>query len=359
MTQVGAPHDSSPGGLEVGGPPVLIAHRGASAVRPEHTLEAYEVAARQGADYLEPDLVSTRDHVLVARHENRLDATTDVARRPEFANRRLRRRVLEPDGSEQSVEGWFAQDFTLAELRTLRAVTRLPGRRPRSVEHDGRFVVPTFAEILDLRERLVAELGRPIGVYPETKTPEHFARAGLPLEEPLLAAVRERGLDHAGSPVVVQSFSLSALRRLRGLGSRLAHVLLLSAHVDPRTGDAVLPGAAERDLHVAQRSRGCVDALGPDRRLVLHWDASGTARPSGLVERAHGLGLPVHTWTLSPEPDAAWQPHAVLAEESDARIATEARALLDAGVEGVFTDVTDVVRDVMDARVAGGVLTRA
>lgn len=338
------------GGLRIGDPPALIAHRGASGVRPEHTLQGYALAVRQGADYLEPDLVSTRDHVLVARHDLRLDDTTDVSRRPEFATRRTRRHVLRTDGSERSVEGWFVEDFTLDELRDLRAVTRLPGRRPESVPFDGRWQVPTFEEILALREELVTELDRPIGVYPEIKFPEHFARAGLPLEEPLLRAVRERELDLEGSPVIVQSFSLPALRRLRTLGSRMPQVLLLRAGLDPRDGSAVLDGAGERDLTLLQRSRGAVDGLGPDKRLVLDWDAAGTARSSGLVDRAHALGLVVHAWTLSPEPDPTWLPTCPDEGDDAARVAVEARALVDAGVDGLFTDVTDVVREVLDSR---------
>ena len=174
--------------------PIVIAHRGASGYRPEHTLAAYELAIEQGADFIEPDLVITRDGVLVARHEHRLDETTDVAER--FPDRRTVKRV-----GADSVTGWFVEDFTLAELRTLRARERLA---TRSRAYDRRFGVPTFEEVLALVARKSRETGRVIGVYPETKSPSYFRGIGLPLEEPLVAALRRRGLDQPDAPVFIQ-----------------------------------------------------------------------------------------------------------------------------------------------------------
>ena len=181
--------------------PVIIAHRGASGERPEHTLEAYRVAIAQGADFIEPDLVATRDGVLVARHENEIGTTTDVARHPEFAALRTTKTI---DGA--TVSGWFTEDFTLAELKTLRARERLPAVRPGNTAWDGRFDIPTFAEIIALAQTASAASGRTIGVYPETKHPSYFAGIGLPLEQRLvdaLAAAGYRGRGRRGHHPVV------------------------------------------------------------------------------------------------------------------------------------------------------------
>jgi len=198
----GAPHSES-------AEPLVIGHRGASGHRPEHTLASYELAARMGADYVEPDLVATKDHVLVARHENEISGTTDVAERPEFAARRTTKVI---DGV--TLTGWFTEDFTLAELRTLRAKERIPQLRQRNTIYDGRYRVPTFDGIIWLVERLSRELGRPIGIYPETKHPSYFRSIGLSLEDPLVEALRDAKLDKRKSPVFVQSFEVGNLKAL-------------------------------------------------------------------------------------------------------------------------------------------------
>src|SRR4051794_32065676 len=180
--------------------PVVIAHRGAPGHLPEHTLESYRLAIAFGADYVEPDLVSTRDGVLVARHENEISATTDVAAHPEL---RDRRRTKSVDG--RLVTGWFTEDLTLAELKTLRATERMPLVRPANAEHDGRFEVPTFDEVLALVRHESLARGRQIGVYPETKHPSHFAALGLTLEPPLLESLARHGLDGPGTNVFLQS----------------------------------------------------------------------------------------------------------------------------------------------------------
>ncbi len=190
-------------------PCLVIAHRGASAYLPEHTLEAYALAVRLGADYIEPDLVMTRDGVLIARHDNVLNLTTDIGRRPEFAGRRTKKSV---DGEE--VDGWFSEDFTLSEIKTLRAIERIPDARPRNAMFDGRFAIPTFDEILALRAELVRETGREIGVYPETKHPTHFQAAGLAMEHPLVETLKRHGLAEADAPVFIQSFETANLRAL-------------------------------------------------------------------------------------------------------------------------------------------------
>src|SRR5690242_20240985 len=189
--------------------PVVIAHRGASGYRPEHTLASYRLAIAMGADFIEPDLVSTKDGVLVARHENEISGTTDVADHPEFADRRATKVI---DG--RPVAGWFTEDFTLAELKTLRAKERLPQVRPDNTRYDGMFEVPTFEEVLALAKQESRRTGRRIGVYPETKHPTYFDGIGLSLEEPLVAALRRHGLDRPRAAVIIQSFETGNLREL-------------------------------------------------------------------------------------------------------------------------------------------------
>jgi glycerophosphoryl diester phosphodiesterase len=295
--------------------PLIIAHRGASGYRPEHTLASYELAARLGAEFIEPDLVSTRDGVLVARHEPEIGGTTDVAEHPEFADRRRTSRI---DGTD--VTGWFAHDFTLAELRTLRARERIPDVRPRNTRFDGCFAVPTFEDILGLAGRLTAELGRPIGVYPETKHPSYHAALGLPLEPPLVAALRRAGLTAPNSPVFVQSFEVTNLQELRDeLGVPL--VQLIEARGCPADGTAryaeLLTPIGLKD--VARYA----SAIGPDKTLVTR----------DLVESAHAAGLDVHPWTFRAE--ARFRPCDV------PDLVTELTGYFALGVDGVFTDNTD------------------
>src|SRR4029453_6257980 len=185
--------------------PLIIGHRGASGYRPEHTLEGYRLAAQMGADFIEPDLVSTKDGILIARHENEIGGTTDAADR--FPDRKTTKTV---DG--QSITGWFTEDFTLAEIKTLRAKGRLA---TRSHESDGRFQVPTFDEVLDLAQALGRELGRPIGVYPETKHPTYFRGIGLALEPKLLKSLDAHGWNRRDAPVFIQSFGSANLKILR------------------------------------------------------------------------------------------------------------------------------------------------
>ncbi len=343
--------------------PVVIGHRGACGYRPEHTLAGYELAARQGADFIEPDLVATRDGVLVARHENEISASTDVAARPELADRRTTRTV---DGVE--VSGWFTEDLTLAELREVRAVEPLPLLRRRNREHDGRHQVPTIEEILLLRERLCEELGREVGVYPETKHPTHFRELGLPLEEPLLEALRSAGLDRADAPVFVQSFELSNLVLMRHeMGSRMPQVLLASGWDDtpyylargrarrhaPQVWGA---GTTYRELLsrgglAALAGRGVVDGIGPDKTMVLPWGSDGLpGAPTSLVEDAHAAGVVVHPWTFRAE--NAFLPPALRHGSDPAargRLIDELTAYLQAGVDGMFTDQPDLGAAARDA----------
>ncbi|MGZ4496200.1 MAG: glycerophosphodiester phosphodiesterase [Nocardioides sp.] len=319
--------------------PVVIAHRGASGYRPEHTLGAYRLAVALGADYLEPDLVSTRDGVLVARHENNIAGTTDVADHPEYAERRTTRTV---DGRE--VTGWFTEDFTLAELRTLRAVERLPDVRPRNARYNGHYAVPTFDEVLALAASESRRTGRRIGVYPETKHPTHFADLGLALEEPLLAALGRHGLDRPGSRVFLQSFETGNLRRLREL-THLPLVQLVDSQGAPRDRAAAGPTYAAMATPAGLREvASYVDAVGVHKDLVLPRvpgsDALGG--PTSLVQYAHDAGLAVHVWTLRAE--NRFLPADLRSGDDPAArgaAAEEVRRFLDAGVDGVFSDHAD------------------
>lgn len=295
---------------------MVIAHRGASGELPEHTWPAYSLAILQGADYIEPDLVISRDGVLVARHDAELSTTTDIAGRPEFSSRRRRQTI---DGSP--VEGWFVEDFTLEELRTLRARERFADLRPQSARHDGQYGIVTFAEILHYLATINStrrDAGRPpVGVYPETKNPAHFRARGLPLEPPLLAEL-ERGLE--GAPVFIQSFEAGNLQALRGQCD-YPLVQLLEA------------SAAPVDLATIARH---AQAIGVPKSTIV---APDSGLPTGLAKRAHDAGLAVHAWTLRAENrfiGARWRRGTDPAAHGD--LAAEIGALVAAGTDGLFCD---------------------
>jgi glycerophosphoryl diester phosphodiesterase len=331
-------------GMTVGGAesrrgrPIVIAHRGASGERPEHTLEAYRLAIEQGADFVEPDLVSTKDGVLVCRHENEISGTTDVASRPGFASRRTAKTI---DGTTGT--GWFTEDFTLAELKTLRARERLPHLRGTAL--DGRFEIPTFEEVLALVASVNARperKGRPVGVYPETKHPTHFDELSLPLEKPLLLALGRHSLDRADAPVFIQSFEVGNLRRLAGL-TRVPLVQLIDAEGRPWDftqgrfariyADMVRPEGL-RDI--ASYARG----IGVHKSLVIPRDGrSRSLPPTSLVRDAHAAGLIVHVWTLRAENEFLPAELRRGAEPgSPGDMAGEAALFLKAGIDGYFTD---------------------
>jgi glycerophosphoryl diester phosphodiesterase len=313
-------------------PPVVIGHRGACGYRPEHTLASYRLAIALGADYVEPDLVSTRDGVLVARHENDISGTTDVAAHPEFADRRAMRTI-----DDTTVTGWFTEDFTLAELRTLRAVERLPHLRPGNTRFDGRYPVPTFEEILGLVEQESRRLGVRIGVYPETKHPSYFSSLGLPLEEPLVAALRQHGLDRPDAPVFVQSFETGNLRAL-ATELQVPLVQLVDPSAPPADRQELGGPGGSLDLVTAD---GLADvatyarAVGVRKDLVL--DEGST-----LVQDAHAAGLAVHAWTVRQENAFLAAPFRRGSRPSaHGDVLGETRALLEAGVDGLFTDHPD------------------
>ncbi|MFR9730454.1 glycerophosphodiester phosphodiesterase [Saccharopolyspora sp. MS10] len=319
----------------------VFAHRGASGYRPEHTLASYELAARMGADYVEPDLVPTRDGVLVSRHENEISGTTDVAEHPEFADRRTTKRV---DGV--ALTGWFTEDFTLAELKALRARERVPRLRPNNAIYDGRFEVPTFQEVVDLAARLSVELHREIGVAPETKHPGHFRRLGLPLEPRVVRVLERNGLNRPGAKVVVQSFEVGNLREL-DRSSRVRLVQLIGAEGappdfadsgDPRTyADLVTPEGL-REI------AGYADVLGPDARVLLPLDEGGRLTgPTTVTADAQAAGLQVVPYSVRAENE--FLPADFRSSEVPGRFG-DVFGYLDAlfalGVDGLFSDHPDI-----------------
>ena len=279
--------------------PAIIAHRGASGYRPEHTLAAYRLAIRMGADYIEPDVVSTKDGVLVARHENEIGGTTDVADHPEFAGRKATKVI---DGNE--VTGWFTEDFTLAELKTLRVKERLPEVRPANTRYDGRFEIPTLQEVIDLAQEKSRRSGTTIGIAPETKHPSYFRSIGLGLEKPLIRTLRRNQLNRANAPVIIQSFETSNLRYLARrtrvniaqlIGASGAPYDLVQAG-DPRTYGDLVTG---RGLRWVSRY---ATSIGTHTDVLIPRDESGSlGEPTRVVKRAHRRGLEVFTWTLRDE----------------------------------------------------------
>jgi glycerophosphoryl diester phosphodiesterase len=321
-----------------GGRPIVIAHRGASGERPEHTIEAYRLAIEQGADFVEPDLVSTRDGVLVCRHENEIAGTTDVARRPDFASRRATKTI---DGA--AVTGWFTEDFTLAELKTLRARERLP--RLRGTAFDGQLEIPTFEDVLVLvasENARPQRRSRPVGVYPETKHPTYFEELGLPLEKPLLEALRRHGLDRPDAPVFIQSFEVGNLRRLAQL-TRVPLIQLIDVDGGPWDFTHGRPARRYADLlrpeglrDIAAYARG----VGVHKSLVIPRDGGGfSLHPTSLVRDAHAAGLLVHVWTLRAENEfLPAELRRGVEPASPGEMAGEVVLFLKAGIDGIFTD---------------------
>lgn len=264
--------------------PLIIAHRGASGERPEHTRAAYQRAIDQGADFIEPDLVMSRDGALIVRHEAEIGETTDVAARPEFAARRTRKAI---DG--RTVEGWFSEDFTLAELKTLRARERLPALRFANTDFDGQEPVLTFDEVA----AMAAAAG--VGVAPELKHPSYFAGLGLGMEEAFVAALERHGLAGAGAPVLVQCFEVGTLQRLR---ARVAVPLLQLVAADG--GPVDRPELSYADMITPEGLAGVAgyaDWIGVDLALI----EPEPGAPTRLIDDAHAAGLKVAGWTFRAE----------------------------------------------------------
>ncbi|ODT63674.1 MAG: glycerophosphodiester phosphodiesterase [Phenylobacterium sp. SCN 69-14] len=322
FTAAGAGLLAGPALARPGSRPIVIAHRGASGERPEHTPMAYRLAVDQGADFIEPDLVVTRDGHLVVRHENEIGGTTDVAARPEFA---ARRQVKVIDG--EKLEGWFAEDFALAELKTLRARERMPGLRPASAAFDGREAIPTFQEVIDLAKAESRRLGRPVGIYPEMKHPTYMASLGLPLEPRLADALKAGGLDSRTAPVFVQCFEPEPLKAFSQL-SKARRIQLVGQ-------DRPQMVSAEGLKAVAAYA----DGVGPDWPLVVPTRDGRLNPPSALVADAHAAGLAVHPWTVRAE--NRYLPATLRKGDDPAAhgdVQAVFKALYAAGVDGVFTD---------------------
>lgn len=338
----------------VSGKVLVIAHRGASALLPEHTLAAYARAIEDGADLIEPDLVMTRDGVLVARHEGEISASTDVSSRAEFHARRTSKLI---DGA--LVEGWFCEDFTLAELRTLRCREPLPDMRSRA--HDGLHAIPTFDEIVELAARESQRRGRMIGIIPEIKNSTWFHSIDLDPERALIAAVQRHDyLRHA--PFGIQSFEVGNLRELRSSLGSFANIFLvqLIGSDDAAPFDQVTAGSEPQPYTTMIAPSGLAavreyaDAVAVNRRRIRPLDpvSGGLAAETTIIADAHAAGLAVHAWTLRPE--NAWLPPAWRCGDDPAKrcesgFLREMRALIDAGVDAIFSDDPGLARRAVDA----------
>ncbi|MFJ8886084.1 glycerophosphodiester phosphodiesterase [Streptomyces sp. NPDC102402] len=321
--------------------PTVIGHRGASGYRPEHTLGSYQLALDMGAHIVEQDLVPTKDGHLVCRHENDITGTTDVADHPEFASRKATKKV---DGT--TLTGWFTEDFTLAELKTLRAKERIPGNRQENTLYDGRWEIPTFEEVLRWADKEGRRRGRPVWLYVETKHPSYFRGLGLGLEEPLARLLRRHGRYRADSALILQSFEPSSMQRLSKLVATPRVVLLSGPKErpwdfveagDPRTvADLVTPAGLKWIASYAQ-------GIGPTLDLVIPRDGAGRlTTPTALVADAHARGLVLHPYTLRNE--NTFLP-AEFRRGTDPNAYGDAFGALqvyfEAGIDGIFSDNPD------------------
>jgi glycerophosphoryl diester phosphodiesterase len=327
--------------------PLALGHRGASGYRPEHTLASYQLAIDLGADFIEPDLVSTKDGHLVARHENDISGTTDVSSHAEFAARKATKVI---DGV--SITGWFTEDFTLAELKTLRARERLPALRPQNATFDGQFEIPTFEEVIALAQREGQRRHRVIGIYPETKHPTYFQGIGLSLEEPLVRTLNANGLGDKRDAVFIQSFEVHNLQKLNRM-TRLPLIQLIDATGkpfdfvvagDPRTyADLVTPAGLREVARYA-------DGIGVNKNLIVPRDATGKLlAPTTLIPDAHAERLLVHAWTFRAENTflpldfQIGDPTNPLFAGLRGDFPAELKLFLGLGLDGVFSDQSDVV----------------
>lgn len=313
--------------------PIIIAHRGASGERPEHTIASYTLAIEQGADYIEPDLVLTKDGVLVARHENEISETTDVADRPEFADRKATKTI---DGAKMI--GWFTEDFTLAELKTLRANERLPMLRKANTAFDRQFEIPTFEEIILLVKEKEKETGRRIGIYPETKHPSYFTSIGLPHEAPLLAMLEKHGYVQKDDPLFIQSFEVGNLKALRGK-TKLRLIQLMSKDDGP-ADDPTAKYATMATPDGLKAVAAYADGIGVEKAMVIPRTMLGNlSEPTSLVADAHAAGLDVHIWTFRRE--NYFLPlgqRSGLNPAGHGDLVAEIKAFLATGIDGFFSD---------------------
>ncbi len=340
--------------------PTVTGHRGASALRPEHTLASYQKAIDDGADIVEPDLVATKDGVLVARHENEISGTTNVSTLPQFAARKTTKTI---DGIP--VTGWFTEDFTLAELKTIRAKERIPANRPANTTYDGQFEIPTLQEVIDLVKQQAKEKNRVIGIYPETKHPTYFKSIGLPLEKRLVDVLVANGYKGKNAAVFIQSFEVANLKELRAM-TDMRLVQLVDNPLNPPVNG--VPRNAPYDFIAAGSSRTYADlvtpaglkeiaqyadAVSPYKEVIIPRDAKNElGATTSFVNDAHAAGLKVHTWTLRPEnpflpPSMRLGDPASLTQRGDS--IAEITAYLKAGIDGFFTDDPAVGRAAVTA----------
>jgi glycerophosphoryl diester phosphodiesterase len=322
--------------------PLVIGHRGASGYRPEHTLASYELAIQMGADYIEPDIVSTKDGVLIARHENDISETTDVGNVREFANRKTTKKI---DGRE--VTGWFIEDFTLAEIKTLRAKERLPFRNH---SYDSQFEIPTLQEVIDLAKQKSTQTGRIIGIYPETKYPTYFKSIHLSLEEPLVAILEANGYTNSDAPVFIQSFEVENLKQLNKI-TDLPLVQLLD-EADKQPYDFVMKGDSRTYADLTSpkelaKIAEYAEALGPYKRLIIPVSEDKRLKAAtSLINDAQAVGLKVHTWTFRKEDQ-------YLAPDYNGNPQAEYEQFFKLGIDGVFSDFPDIAVTVRNRMFSG------
>lgn len=321
--------------------PLVLAHRGASGYRPEHTLAAYDLAVEQGADYIEPDLVMTKDGVLVDRHEPEISGTTDVADHPEFADRKTTKNL---DGTQ--VTGWFVDDFTLAELKTLRAKERLGDMRPESQGYNGQFEVPTFEEVLAKREALSRKTGRVIGIIPEIKHSTYLHDEGFDPEAEVARLVTTYHLNHPKAPLWVQSFELTALKDLRDEhGYKGKSTFLTTVKGGPY--DLHEQGTTYAELTTASSMQDLsqwIDGFGPEKNAVIARNADGSlGEPTSFVEDAHAAGLKVTPWTFRAENTFLPTDYRIGTDPAaHGRMADEVTRFYEVGIDGAFCDQPDI-----------------
>ena len=336
--------------------PLVIGHRGASALRPEHTLASYRKAIEDGADVIEPDLVVTKDGVLVARHENEISGTTNVSTLSQFADRRVTKSI---DGVP--ITGWFTEDFTLAELKTLRARERIPQNRPANTEFNDQFEIPTLAEVIALAKEMSNSTGRTIHIYPETKHPTYFKGISLPFEDRLITALKADDFTKTRATVFIQSFETANLKELRqkiGTSQPNWKLVQLIDSAEKAPYDFVAAGDTRKyaDLLTQasiQEIAAYADGLGPYKLNLVNVDANGAfLTPSEVIRYAHDAGMKVHSWTFRPEdpflPAALRSAGGTASTRNESGSITEIQHYLRAGLDGFFTDDPAVGRRAVD-----------
>jgi len=335
--------------------PLVIGHRGASGYRPEHTEAAYRLAFHLGADAVEPDIVATKDGVLVVRHENEISGTTNVADHAEFADRRTSKVI---DGV--SLTGWFTEDFTWAELSSLRARERLPAVRTMSASFDGLFPILRLRDVFRLVDLAEAPLDRELGLVAEIKHASYFESIGLPLDELFAAEVNEAGWNTGEGRLTIESFEQTVLSQVKARGVFGRRVFLLEKSGAPadlvaRFGDQATPYEEHLTDRALYQLGHQVDGISVPKSLILNTDAQGNVDgASDLVDSAHAAGLQIYSWTLRPENRFLAPGFRVGTRKADfGNWQAEFRTIMATGIDGVFADHPDLAVFVRDSLPAG------